>query len=221
MNKLLSILTLVVGLTLATSVKAEQEKVFFATDKAELSSTELSKLNSLAEKAKASGSKIVIVGNADKRGSRLYNLDLGARRAASALKALQDAGVPDEQLVVSLSQGEEKPMAPADSLKEHLAANRRVDVLLVDAEAKMVVVTRDVEVVREVKSYRKNRIGLLGGVGPLTLDKKTITPTHFVVEQNYEPVFGLQYQRSLNSRFNIGAAAFTNNSYFLSLGLDF
>lgn len=221
MNKLLGIVAVVAGLTLAATARAEEEKIFFATDKAELSSSELSKLNSLAEKAKESGSKIVIVGNADKRGSRLYNLDLGARRAASALKALQDAGVPDEQLIVSLSQGEERPKAPADDLREHLAVNRRVDVLLVDASVKTVVVTKEVEVVREVKAYRKNRIGLLGGVGPMTLDKKTITPTHFVVDQNYEPVFGLQYQRSLNSRFNIGAAAFTNNSYFLSLGLDF
>ena len=77
MNKFLSFL--VVLALLVPALASAGEKVFFATDKSELSFLEQEKIITLAQEVKKSGAKVVIIGNADKRGSRLYNLDLGAR----------------------------------------------------------------------------------------------------------------------------------------------
>jgi hypothetical protein len=197
------------------------EKVFFDTDKSDLTFVEKEKVITLAQKAKESGAKIVIVGNADKRGSRLYNLDLGMRRASAVFELLAAQGVPEDQLAISLSYGEEKPLAPADSIKEHLATNRRVDILLVEAKVKTIVVNTPVEVVREVPTYRKNRVTLLGGAGPQGLSKDTLGTNHYAVSQDYTAVGGLGYSRSLNDRWSIGATAFTNASFFLNVGFDF
>jgi len=197
------------------------ERVFFSTDKSDLSLVEKEKITALAQKVKTSGAKVVIIGNADKRGSRLYNLDLGMRRAKAVVDAFAEQGVPEEQLSISLSYGKEKPLAPHDNLKEHLATNRRVDVMLVEAKVRVVAVYTPVEVTKEVPTYRKNRVSLLGGMGPMSLSRYTLGPNHYTVEQDYAPVFGLGYSRSLDSRWSVGATAFTNNSYFINLGFDF
>jgi len=219
MNKFL-LFVVALGLLFGATARAG-EKVFFETDKSSLSFIEKEKVITLAEKAKRDGTVIVIVGNADKRGSRLYNLDLGMRRAQAVFDALVEQGVSESQLVITLSQGEERPLAPADSLKEHLATNRRVDVVTVEAGTNTVIVKVPVEVVRDVPSYRKNRVSLLAGLGPYGLDKKTLGVNHYLVSRDYSAVFGLGYSRSLNSRFSVGLMGFTNNSYFINLGLDF
>jgi len=56
------------------------------------------------------GSKIILQGNTDERGSREYNLALGQRRAESVFKALSLLGVPELQME-AVSLGEEKPVA--------------------------------------------------------------------------------------------------------------
>ena len=94
---------------LVPSLVSASQKVFFDTDKSELSAVEQQRIEVVADHAKTTGAKIVIIGNADKRGSRLYNLDLGMRRATAVMKALAEQGVPSEQLSISLSYGEEKP----------------------------------------------------------------------------------------------------------------
>jgi len=197
------------------------EKVFFDTDKSELTFVEKEKVITLAQKVKESGAKVVIVGNADKRGSRLYNLDLGLRRANAVLELLAAQGVPEDQLAISLSYGEEKQVAPTDNLKEHLAANRRVDVVLVEAKVNTVIIKTPVEVIKEVPTYRKNRVSLFAGAGPQGLSKETLGTNHYEVTQDYTAVFGVGYTRSLTSRWNLGVTGFTNASFFLNVGFDF
>ena len=84
----------------------------------------------------------------------------------------------------------------------------------------MVVNYRTTETVL-VPVYRKNRISLLGGVGPMGLSKNTLGAQHYTVEQDYVPVAGLGYSRSLNDRLSLGFTAFTNCSYFINFGFDF
>jgi len=210
-------------LVLAPALASAGEKVFFDTDRSELSAAELQKVSALAQDVQKTGAKVVIIGNADKRGSRLYNLDLGMRRATAVVKALAGQGVPDDQISISLSYGEEKPLAPADGVREHLAANRRVDIVLVEARVvtKTVVQRYPVDVVRLVPSYRRNRVSLFGGAGPMGLSKNVLGAQHYTVGQDYVPAAGLGYSRSINDRLNIGLAAFTNNSYFINFGFDF
>ena len=53
--------------------------------------------------------KVQIEGNCDERGSAMYNLALGERRAAAAMQALTSGGVTASQLK-TISYGKEKPV---------------------------------------------------------------------------------------------------------------
>ncbi|MGZ3636013.1 MAG: peptidoglycan-associated lipoprotein Pal [Syntrophales bacterium] len=64
-----------------------------------------------------------IEGNCDERGTAEYNLALGQRRAASAMKYLVDLGVGQNRLS-TISYGEERPLDPGHD-EEAWAKNRR------------------------------------------------------------------------------------------------
>jgi outer membrane protein OmpA-like peptidoglycan-associated protein len=66
------------------------------------------------------------VGRADARGSNAYNVDLGRRRAESIKKALVDAGVDEERIVIS-SEGKAGAVG-SDSGMYSYGYDRRVDV---------------------------------------------------------------------------------------------
>ena len=72
------------------------------------------------------GSKIVIEGNADERGSREYNVGLGQRRSESLKKMLVLLGA-DEDQVETVSLGEEKPVC-TDNAENCWWKNRRGDI---------------------------------------------------------------------------------------------
>ena len=73
------------------------------------------------------GTKMLIQGNTDERGSREYNIALGQRRAESVRRMLQLLGVRDEQME-AVSLGEEKPKETGHS-EEAWTRNRRSDML--------------------------------------------------------------------------------------------
>ena len=73
------------------------------------------------------GSKVLIQGNADERGSREYNVGLGQRRSDSVKKMMTLLGVKETQ-IESVSLGEEKPTCSEHS-EECWAKNRRGDLL--------------------------------------------------------------------------------------------
>lgn len=73
------------------------------------------------------GTKMLIQGNADERGSREYNLALGQKRAEAVKKALLLLGAKEEQ-VEAVSLGEEKPRCTGQT-EECWAQNRRDDIL--------------------------------------------------------------------------------------------
>ena len=70
--------------------------------------------------------RIHIVGHADARGSREFNLDLGSRRARAVTELLARAGVSREQLEME-SRGEDQPKVDGNS-EQIWAANRRVEI---------------------------------------------------------------------------------------------
>jgi peptidoglycan-associated lipoprotein len=72
--------------------------------------------------------RIHIVGHADARGSREFNLDLGDRRARAVTELLVRAGVPRRQIETE-SRGEDEPRAIGAS-ERVWAANRRVEITL-------------------------------------------------------------------------------------------
>lgn len=102
------------------------QTVNFDFDSATLSSTEMEKLSGNAKwLADNSGSRLLIEGHCDQRGSTEYNLSLGERRANAVKKMLIDLGVDGNRLSTT-SFGKEKPIANGDS-EADWARNRRAN----------------------------------------------------------------------------------------------
>jgi peptidoglycan-associated lipoprotein len=87
------------------------DRVFFDTDRHELTSDAQYVLSKQAQWFVANpGATAIIEGHADERGTREYNLALGARRANSARAFLISQGVDGGRLR-TVSYGKERPMA--------------------------------------------------------------------------------------------------------------
>ena len=74
------------------------------------------------------GSKVVIEGNCDERGTNEYNLALGQRRALNAQEYLINLGVGTDR-IRTVSYGEERPLFLGQD-ETSFAQNRRVDFVL-------------------------------------------------------------------------------------------
>jgi len=209
------ILSMLAVLFIAAPVFAQHEdsltKIYFDTDQASISETEQAKVEQVAERLKAGDFTLILIGSADKRGKRLYNLELAEKRAATVEGALKELGVEGE-ILFAFSRGEESPSAPADDLPAHLQENRRVDIFSIPP-------TIEIQKV-EIKAPYKNRIALYGGGGPQTLDQ-TDHGSYIDVDWEFQPVFGLGYSRLITERWSIGVAGFTNATFTLNVGLDF
>ena len=87
------------------------DRVFFDTDQSSLSAEARNILRSQAGWLKANASlSVVIEGHADERGTREYNLALGARRATAVRDALMSYGVSGGQ-IATISYGKERPVS--------------------------------------------------------------------------------------------------------------
>jgi peptidoglycan-associated lipoprotein len=87
------------------------DRVFFATDSSALSADAQATLRAQAQWLNANPARSAIVeGHADERGTREYNLALGARRASAARSFLLAEGV-DASRLRSLTYGKERPEA--------------------------------------------------------------------------------------------------------------
>ena len=102
----------------------EFEPVYFGFDASNLASSELAKIEAVAQHLKENADRVVIVeGNCDERGSNEYNLELGSLRAISIRDYLATLGI-DGNRMQTKSYGEEKP-AVQGSGEEAWARNRR------------------------------------------------------------------------------------------------
>ena len=92
------------------------DRIFFDTDS---SSIRADAQQTLARQAqwlnKYSQYQIVVEGHADERGTREYNLALGARRAAATRDYLISQGVSGNRLK-TISYGKERPVAVCDDI---------------------------------------------------------------------------------------------------------
>ena len=93
---------------LATGVK---DRVFFATNKATLTTASRDTLRKQAAWMRAKGKALsfAIEGHADERGTREYNLALGERRANAVKDYLMTYGISGSRLSV-ISYGKERPV---------------------------------------------------------------------------------------------------------------
>ena len=87
------------------------DRVFFETDSSSLTSTATATLDKQAAWLNQySNYRILIEGHADERGTREYNIALGARRASIVVNYLVARGV-NGQRIQSKSFGKERPVA--------------------------------------------------------------------------------------------------------------
>ena len=105
------------------------DRVFFDTDRHELTSEAQYVLSKQAQWFTANpGATAVIEGHADERGTREYNLALGARRANSTRAYLISQGVEGGRLS-SVSYGKERPVALGSDLQAWSQNRRGVTVV--------------------------------------------------------------------------------------------
>jgi len=99
--------------------------IVFATDSAEIKSSDIEKFEKYATYLKSDlDSKVVIEAHTDSVGNAHYNLGLSQRRAQSAMKKLVTMGV-DANRIETIGYGETQPMLANDTA-ENRAQNRRV-----------------------------------------------------------------------------------------------
>jgi len=106
------------------------DRVFFGYDRSDLTPEARQVLERQAAWLRRyPGVRILLAGNCDERGTREYNLALGARRAAAAQDYLVSLGVPAER-VQTVSYGKERPIDPRSN-EEAWSVNRNAHTQIV------------------------------------------------------------------------------------------
>ncbi|MEM9331801.1 MAG: peptidoglycan-associated lipoprotein Pal [Pseudomonadota bacterium] len=105
------------------------DRVFFETDSSVLTAASRQTLDRQAQwLLQYPNYPITIEGHADERGTREYNLALGARRAAATRDYLATKGVPQSRLR-TISFGKERPVAVCNDISCWSQNRRAVTVL--------------------------------------------------------------------------------------------
>ncbi len=105
------------------------DRVFFDTDSSELSEQARATLDKQAQWLNHYGHySFIIEGHADERGTREYNLALGARRAETVRQYLVSRGI-SAQRMRTISYGKERPVATCDDISCWSQNRRAVTVL--------------------------------------------------------------------------------------------
>jgi peptidoglycan-associated lipoprotein len=103
--------------------------VYFSSDSSDLTPEAQTTLNRQAQWLKQYPAfTITVEGHADERGTREYNIALGARRATAVRNYLATAGIPANRMR-TISYGKERPVAVCDDIS-CWAQNRRAQTVL-------------------------------------------------------------------------------------------
>ena len=110
-------------------VMAGQDTIYFDTDKYDIDSQDAAALRSQAQYLlQYTQARATIEGHADERGTREYNLALGARRSQVARDYLASRGVNPSR-IRTISYGKERPVAVCDDISCWSQNRRAVTVL--------------------------------------------------------------------------------------------
>jgi outer membrane protein OmpA-like peptidoglycan-associated protein len=102
----------------------------FGVGKSEIRSRNYPMLNKLIAAINTfPGSRAIITGHTDSRGSEKRNLELSAARAQSVVQFLTTVGGVEPQRLTAEGKGESEPVAPNETA-DGRAKNRRIDVLI-------------------------------------------------------------------------------------------
>jgi len=105
------------------------DRVFFDTDSSDLSAQARATLDKQADWLTHYGQyAFTVEGHADERGTREYNIALGARRAQTVRDYLVSRGIPAQRMR-TISYGKERPVAVCDDISCWSQNRRAVTVL--------------------------------------------------------------------------------------------
>ena len=105
------------------------DRVFFETDQTSLTSQATATLDRQVQwLAQYPNYSFTIEGHADERGTREYNIALGARRATSVRDYMISRGIPAQRMR-TISYGKERPVAVCDDISCWSQNRRAVTVL--------------------------------------------------------------------------------------------
>ncbi|MBD8556658.1 peptidoglycan-associated lipoprotein Pal [Rhizobium sp. CFBP 8762] len=105
------------------------DRIFFDTDSTSIRADAAATLDRQAQWLQQYPNySITVEGHADERGTREYNLALGARRASSTREYLAGRGIPANR-IRTISYGKEKPVAVCDDISCWSQNRRAVTVL--------------------------------------------------------------------------------------------
>lgn len=105
------------------------DRIFFETDSSALTAKARATLESQAQwLQRYANHPITVEGHADERGTREYNLALGARRAAATRDYLVSRGIAATR-IRTISYGKERPVAVCDDISCWSQNRRAVTVL--------------------------------------------------------------------------------------------
>ena len=105
------------------------DRVFFESDSSELTPQSIATLDKQAQWLRSYAQyTFVVEGHADERGTREYNIALGARRAETVRQYLVSRGI-GAQRMRTISYGKERPVAVCDDISCWSQNRRAVTVL--------------------------------------------------------------------------------------------
>jgi len=105
------------------------DRVFFEVDQSTLTASAQSTLAAQAQWLAANpGYSIIVEGHADERGTREYNVALGARRANAAMEYLVAQGIAADR-IRTISYGKERPVESCPEARCWNANRRAVTVI--------------------------------------------------------------------------------------------
>jgi peptidoglycan-associated lipoprotein len=105
------------------------DRVFFESDSSELTPQSLATLDKQAQWLRTYPQyAFIIEGHADERGTREYNIALGARRAQAVRDYLSSRGIQPQRMR-TISYGKERPVAVCDDISCWAQNRRAVTVL--------------------------------------------------------------------------------------------
>ncbi|MDR3289840.1 MAG: peptidoglycan-associated lipoprotein Pal [Rickettsiales bacterium] len=108
--------------TVSSTAELTDDRVYFDYDKYNLRSDAISTLRKQVVALKSEKGKITIEGHCDERGTREYNIALGAKRANAVKSYLVKNGVPSAK-IKTISYGKDRPIVKGSD-EESWAKNR-------------------------------------------------------------------------------------------------
>ena len=105
--------------------RGQYSPVYFAFDSTSVGADQTSKIASVVQGVRDSGSTVIVAGFTDNRGTEEYNRSLGEKRALAVREALIAQGLSANK-IQTVSFGKEMPADPADN-DAAWAKNRRAE----------------------------------------------------------------------------------------------